>query len=158
MSRLHPEDVPKAQAARQAHFEQNIPYQVEFRLRTKDESYSWFLARGQAERDDSGEITRMSGTISDISARKVAEQALEQSEQRFREVFELAAVGIAVIDTPTGRHLSVNQRMCEINHRSRESLQAQIADPLPPIARGTHDPRYTPFESEQALRRLDPWS
>lgn len=122
MSRLHPEDVPKVQAARQAHFEQNLPYQVEFRLRTKDESYRWFLARGQAERDDSGEIIRMSGTISDISARKVAELALEQSEQRFREVFELAAVGIAVIDTPTGRHLSVNQRMCEINHRSREEL------------------------------------
>jgi PAS domain S-box-containing protein len=35
LDRLHPEDVSKVHAARQAHFERREPYQVEFRLRTK---------------------------------------------------------------------------------------------------------------------------
>jgi PAS domain-containing protein len=117
-SRLHPDDVPKVQAARQAHFERREPYQVEFRLRTKAGDHKWFVARAQADWNERGEAVRMTGTISDISERKKAEQALEESEQRFRAVFEQAAVGIAVIETATGRYLSVNQRMCEINHRT----------------------------------------
>jgi len=89
---------------------------------TKAGDYRWFLTRGQAEWNDKGEAVRMTGTISDIEQRKRAEQALEESEQRLRVVFEQAAVGIAVLETATGRYLEVNQRMCEINRRTREQM------------------------------------
>lgn len=122
MARLHPDDVPKVRAARQEHFTRHTPYQVEFRLLTKDGEYRWFLARGQADWNERGEAVRMTGTISDIEVRKQAEQALADSEQRFRAIFEQAAVGIALIETPTGRYLDVNQRICEINRRTREEM------------------------------------
>jgi PAS domain S-box-containing protein len=122
LSRLHPEDWPRVQAARKAHFEQHVPYQVELRLCTKNGEYRWFLTRGEADWNEQGEAVRMTGTISDIADRKQAEQALQASEQRFRAVFEQAAVGVAEMDTATGRFLSVNQRICEINQRSREEL------------------------------------
>ena len=122
MSRLHPEDWPRVQAARKAHFEQHAPYQVELRLRTKSGEYRWFLTRGEADWNEQGEPVRMTGTISDISDRKQAEEALQASEQRFRAVFEQAAVGVAEMETATGRFLNVNQRICEINQRSREEM------------------------------------
>ncbi len=122
MSRLHPEDWPRVQAARKAHFERRVPYQVELRLCTKNGEYRWFLTRGEADWNERGEAVRMTGTISDISDRKLAEQALLASEQRFRAVFEQAAVGVAEMDTTTGRFLSVNQRICEINQRSRDEM------------------------------------
>lgn len=122
MSRLHPEDWPRVQAARKAHFEKRVPYQVELRLCMKNGVYRWFLTRGEADWNEQGEAVRMTGTISDISDRKMAEQALLDSEQRFRAVFEQAAVGVAVMDTTTGRFLSVNQRICEINHRTHEEM------------------------------------
>ena len=122
MSRLHPDDWPRVQAARKAHFEKRVPYQVELRLCTKNGDYHWFLTRGEADWNERGEAVRMTGTISDISDRKLAEQALQASEQRFRAVFEQAAVGVAEMDTATGRFLSVNQRICEINQRSREEM------------------------------------
>lgn len=122
LARLHPDDVPKVQEARRAHFEQRVPYQVEFRLMTKSGEYKWFLARGQAEWNENGEAVRMTGTISDIEERKHAERALRESEGRFRAVFEQAAVGVTVVHTPTGRFVSVNQRMCEITGRRHEEL------------------------------------
>ncbi len=129
MSRLHPEDWPRVQAARKAHFERRVPYQVELRLCNKNGEYRWFLTRGEADWNEQGQAVRMTGTISDISDRKKAEQALLASEQRFRAVFEQAAVGVAEMDTTTGRFLSVNQRICEINQRSREEmLQLTFSD------------------------------
>lgn len=122
MSRLHPEDWPRVQAARKAHFEHRVPYQVELRLCNKRGEYRWFLTRGEADWNEQGEAVRMTGTISDIADRKQAEHALQASEQRFRAVFEQAAVGVAEMDTTTGRFLSVNQRICEINQRSREEM------------------------------------
>lgn len=73
LSRLHPDDIPLVQAARQAHFDGKAPYEVEFRLLNKAGEYQWFLARGRAEFDKAGKPVRMTGTISDIGARKEAE-------------------------------------------------------------------------------------
>ena len=122
MSRLHPDDWPRVQAARKAHFEQRVPYQVELRLCTKNGDYRWFLTRGAADWNEQGEAVCMTGTIADITDRKQAEEALQESEQRFRAVFEQAAVGVAEMETATGRFLNVNQRICDINHRTREEL------------------------------------
>ena len=122
MSRLHPDDWPRVQAARKAHFEKRVPYQVELRLCTKNGEYRWFLTRGEADWNEQGEAVRMTGTISDISDRKQAEEALKESEQRFRAVFEQAAVGVAEMETTTGRYLNVNQRICEINQRTRDEM------------------------------------
>ncbi|NJN05894.1 MAG: PAS domain S-box protein [Rhodobacteraceae bacterium] len=46
--------------------------------------------------------------------RKLVGEELRASERRFRAVFEQAAVGVAILETPTGRFVSVNQRYCAI--------------------------------------------
>lgn len=51
-----------------------------------------------------------------------SEEALRASEHSFRAIFEQAAVGVALIDTPTGRFLKVNQRMAEINRVTPEQM------------------------------------
>ncbi len=81
---LHPDDVPRVNAAVQAHVEKRVPYDIEFRLRTKAGDYRWFRSRGEAERDHRGRPTRMAGTITDITERWLAEEALRQSEERYR--------------------------------------------------------------------------
>ncbi len=54
--------------------------------------------------------------------REQGEQLLRESERKFRAVFEQAAVGVAVIDSKTGRFLDVNQKMCDINRLSRDEM------------------------------------
>lgn len=71
---LHPEDLPKAFAAINAHFENITPtYEVEFRMLSKSGEWKWILARGKlTERDEFGKPLRMTGTHKDISERKQA--------------------------------------------------------------------------------------
>ncbi len=83
---IHPEDLEETLAALTAHLKRQTPqYQMEYRLRCKDGSYKWILARGQAQWDEQGNPIRMVGSHKNISDRKQAQQALESSETRQRE-------------------------------------------------------------------------
>ncbi len=84
-SKVHPDDIDLSMQTIQTHFDKKTPfYIVEHRLRCKDGSYKWILERGQALWDDSGHVVRMVGSHTDITERKLAEEQLSQSEQRFQ--------------------------------------------------------------------------
>ncbi len=55
-----------------------------FPLRGKDGNYRWFLSRAMPIRDHHGQVVRWFGTNTDITEQREAEQALRESEQRFR--------------------------------------------------------------------------
>lgn len=77
--RLHPEDKDRVFAALSAHIERKEPYDVEYRLRTKQGEYRWFRARGQAIWDEAGRPLRMAGSLQCVTDRKKAELALKQA-------------------------------------------------------------------------------
>jgi diguanylate cyclase (GGDEF)-like protein/PAS domain S-box-containing protein len=60
----------------------------------------------------------------DVAQREQTEKVLSENEARFRTVFEQAAVGIAEIETATGRFIRVNQRYCDIVGYTREDMLA----------------------------------
>jgi PAS domain S-box-containing protein len=85
-SRLHPEDADAVWAAVERHLQEHVPYNIEYRLKTKSGEYRWFLARGQAIWDDKGNATRMAGSIKNITERMEAAQNLQDA---FAEIKKL---------------------------------------------------------------------
>jgi PAS domain S-box-containing protein len=81
-SRVHPDDMPMAMAAIEAHFSgETSHFEVVFRFRHSDGHYLWLLSRGMAVRDAAGQPLRMVGTHTDVSAHKQAEAALILSKE-----------------------------------------------------------------------------
>jgi PAS domain S-box-containing protein len=96
---VHPDDAKEVTAKATAHLEgRTSEYEVVHRMLHKDGSIRWFLARGTAIRDENGIAYRMVGTDSDITDRKQMEEALQESEERFRAIFETAQDAIFIKD------------------------------------------------------------
>lgn len=72
-------------------------------------------------RDSSGSVTGYHGIMHDITARKQADLALQESERRFRATFEQAAVGIAHVSLD-GSLLSFNRKLAEMLGYQRDEL------------------------------------
>ena len=88
---LHPEDIPQAQKALEDHFSGKTDlYHLEHRLRHKSGEYRWILARGISVRDEQDQPIRMVGSHTDITQRKLAEDALRDSEANLRSFLENA--------------------------------------------------------------------
>ena len=58
----------------------------------------------------------------DVTERKAAEQALQESEHKLRVLFEEAPLGIAMLDSKTGRFLKLNSQYCKITGYSESEI------------------------------------
>lgn len=91
---VHPDDAAATHARWLTSIATNCPVDVDYRLRTADGSFRWFRARAAARLDASGNVMRWYGTLEDIHDRRIAEDALRDSEERFRLAAEAAGLGI----------------------------------------------------------------
>ena len=132
---IHPDHRDAVKRAVEGHFERQDPYRLETRMRHKDGSYRWILTRGEAMRDTRGHPIRMVGMIQDITERKDAATALEESEKRFRQLFNAGGDAIYVAElTPKGlgKILEVNDVACERLGYERDELLTMTPSDLSP--------------------------
>jgi PAS domain S-box-containing protein len=88
---FHPDDKKAMLIRWSAIRESGRPGNLEARLRRFDGKYRWFLFQAEPLRDKSGQIVKWYGSATDIEDRKLAELALRESEQRFRDYAETAS-------------------------------------------------------------------
>jgi diguanylate cyclase (GGDEF)-like protein/PAS domain S-box-containing protein len=74
LSRIHPEDAPLAKQRLDAHLAGGTGhYESEHRVRHRDGTYRWVRCRGAAVTDRQGHVTRLAGSLTDITETKVAD-------------------------------------------------------------------------------------
>ena len=119
---VHPEEKDDMLSAVQAYFSgKQTAYSSEFRMRCKDGSWKWILARGMiVSRDANGNPLRMIGTHTDISRRKHAEEIVSESEHRYRTLVENSPFCIHEIDMQ-GRFMSMNKSGLDMLGQTDES-------------------------------------
>lgn len=101
---------------------QSPPYTVFYEQRemTKD-GWRWLAWKLKALLDEQGNINEIVGVGNDITERKIAENALTESEERYRTLFEQAADGI-LVGNPEGLITDLNNNMSKITGFKKDDL------------------------------------
>jgi PAS domain S-box-containing protein len=95
---LHPEDREPAMDKAQSVIRNGEEYYDEFRVIRPDGSVAWLASKGRVIRDESGSAERMIGVNIDITERKRGEEALRESEARFRNMADNSPVMVWMAD------------------------------------------------------------
>ena len=99
VKKIHPEDRDRVMAQFWKAVSTNAAYQLEFRLCSSGGSARWVTAEGLIERDSHGRPVRVRGITRDVTERKQAEQGLQESERKLRELLGALPAAIHTTDT-----------------------------------------------------------
>jgi two-component system, cell cycle sensor histidine kinase and response regulator CckA len=112
----HPDDLPQIQSllARWERARDGDVLTSEYRIKAKDGQWRWWLGRDKVfKRKPDGSVWQIIGSAHDITERRLAEQALKESEERYRALIEASPSGILLISAE-GRMIFANPAAARI--------------------------------------------
>jgi PAS domain S-box-containing protein len=126
---LHPDDVGRVIAAREKMLASGLTsFRGEARFRHKDGHYVWLSQTTTPDRDANGRLLYTIAVLEDITSRKEAQEALRESEEKFRKAFVVGPDAFCVLEE--GRLLEVNDRFVAMFGYSREEAVGMSSDQL----------------------------
>lgn len=167
---IHPDEHARLEREVGGAIARGAPWEVEYRVCHRDGTVRWAKERGTPVFDEQGQLQYMDGFILDITREKQLQldrdnylEALSESEQRLRGLFDLSPIGIALNDLNTGQFVQVNAALLAPTGYTEEEflglsywevtpIEYEDAERLQLISlRETG--RYGPFEKEY-LRKM----
>ena len=100
------------------------PYDIEHRI-VAGRQVKWVRERAELEFDPQGQLLGGFGTTQDITERKQAEEALQESEARYRSLFQSNQAVMLLIDPETGEIVDANPAACSFYGYREEETDGQ---------------------------------
>jgi len=119
---VHPDDMLPLGEEIKDYAEKDVEeYTQVYRLLTKDGDVRWVEDQTSVERDAAGNKTYNQGILVDITERRLAEEKVRKSEEKFRRIVETAGEGFLLMDENL-RIVDVNDAYCKLLGYSREEI------------------------------------
>ena len=125
LRQLHPEDRERVLSEVIRSIDTGKPFRSEYRLFARDGRIVWVRDEATVMQDEAGRPSFMQGFLLDISDQKRREELLQQSELKFRTIFERVAVGIALVSID-GQLLESNPALQRMLGYAEEELRNQV--------------------------------
>nr|WP_314539036.1 PAS domain S-box protein [uncultured Massilia sp.] len=120
LAAIHPGDVAQTRAAIEQAVASGEGYECNYRVRAGD-GWRHLLARGKVTRDADGRAAWLPGIVVDVTRQKLAEEALRESEARFRRLAESNVIGI-IRYRLDGTIIDANQAFLDMLGYTREEM------------------------------------
>ncbi len=122
---IHPEDVKMVEAVVFESVEQRRPFAIEYRIIDAKGELRWVFEKGQGVFDKDGELLSLDGVIVDINESKRAQALLEESERKFRAVFNNSFEFMGVLDTE-GVLIEANQTALDFAGLKQSNVSGRL--------------------------------
>ena len=119
---VHPDDLAFASNYIEQAIKEKKPLDSEYRVIHPNGEVHWINALGNTTYDDSGKPFHMAGLCTDITRRKLAEDALIKSESRLHRVYDSGMLGILYWNM-NGQIIDANDKFLEIVGYSKDDLE-----------------------------------
>ncbi len=128
---VHPDDREKLSNEWQESTKDHKASYSEYRFLHSDGTITWVMGQAIPETNSENQIVGYVGTITDITERKVAEEALFESEEKYRTLVTQSPDGIFILDL-SGSFISVNKSMCDqLKYTEEELYTKKLWDLVP---------------------------
>ncbi len=124
MEAIHPEDSERVRVLLQEHGDGHRDH--EYRIVRPDGTVRWIHDRAFPVRDKSRNVELMTGVARDVTDRKLAQETLRESEEKFAKVFRCAPIPMTLSKADDGTFVEVNDTFCEVSGFSLESVSEGI--------------------------------
>lgn len=152
--RVHPDDLDELKLHLEHALAGRGPYRHEYRVVWPDGTHHWVRGEGQAIYDEAGKAVRMLGIVMDITDRKVTENALRESEERFRDLLRNATDAIVAVDQ-AGKIILVSESAAKMfGYSDDEMLGKTIELLVPERLRNAHTDSRNHYQRNPVIRHM----
>ena len=121
---IHPDDLPEFDQQTSSAVVKGLPFAIEYRVLLPGGQVQWRSSCGRPVVGSDGKVTSMVGTNQNITEQKEAEEALRQSELRYRSLFESSVAGV-YISNEDGKLLDCNDAFVRmLGYDSKQEMQS----------------------------------
>jgi PAS domain S-box-containing protein len=128
LAKVHPDDRERLVAAVTALSPEKPSIEITYRMLRPNGAMVWLERNSRAQFDEQGRLLRVVGIVADITERKRAEDAVRQSEEKYRRIVETTNEGIWLLD-PNFHTSFVNRQMAAmLGYQPGEMLGRSVFD------------------------------
>lgn len=113
-SLIHPDDRERVFSLFEENYRTRSPHNVEYRIILPDGSLRWIADRGRFLYDEQGRAVLLTGVTWDITARKRAEEAVEQKQAFLQTIMQQAPSGMVIAEAPLGKITGYNEEASQM--------------------------------------------
>ena len=134
---VHPEDREKLVQGWQAATQVQSTSKADYRFVHPDGTISWVIGQAVPEKDDAGRIVGYVGTVTDITERKRADEALRESQALYHTLVEQMPAGVFRKDR-AGRYVFANSWFCQLRGLEADQIVGRTPDELVAVEEAAH--------------------
>ncbi|WP_187355362.1 PAS domain S-box protein ['Paenibacillus yunnanensis' Narsing Rao et al. 2020] len=126
---LHPDDLQQMRETMKRSEQERFIPPIAYRYRRKDGTYIWFETKSRYIFDEQGKIVEIIAVGRDISERKRIESKLQESQQRYKSLFEYNPSAVYSMNLE-GDYITFNSNLEKLTGYSKEELTGHYYGPL----------------------------